>query len=280
MSEHTSQIEAVEAEVHLISRTPFSLETTPEIDFLIPELEPLYAAGKDRIYAAHASFGGPKGLLRSAAASLLGSPQTNHAGDSGDPREQEIRAIGEFARNTGLILDAKGVTGLIEKNFLDSGMEHRVGVLIDRGLVLKSYDPRDFNPHTGDIFYKPTDSLFDYLTDHLLSNFVFGDDVHLEGFYEEEETWFIVISQPFIDGRHIQKDALVKVLEDKGLRDSGSNQFKVDGGEAGDLTVTDIHEGNVLFDTDEAAYVIDAHFKFESREARLMALMALGLWEG
>lgn len=146
--------------------------------------------------------------------------------------------------------------------------------------VMKAYDYRTLNPETYEVFYKPTDCQFDYLTDLLLCNCIFADAVRLEGFYEEAGAWFIIISQPFIDGRHAKKGTVIEVLTGIGLRYAGGNQFKVDGGPAGELTVTDIHEGNIMFDRRKNPYVIDAHFKFGSRTARIKALCALGLWSG
>lgn len=175
------------------------------------------------------------------------------------------------------MFDAKGVTKLIEDDFLGFGMEHRVGVLRSSLRVLKSYDPRDFIEEEGEVLNKPTDSLFDYLTDHLLSNYLFGDDVRLEGFYKVREALFIVISQPFIAGKHARLKVMTAALEKLGLRSLGHNRFEV--GEPGNsLIVTDIHEGNVLIDRGGNPYVIDVHFKFGSRAARLKTLESLGLW--
>ncbi len=89
-----------------------------------------------------------------------------------------------------------------------------------------------------------------------------------------------MISQPFIDGRHGEKATLIQHLEELGLQALPNNRFRVDGGPAGPLTITDAHEDNVLFDRAGASYLIDVHFRFESRQARLKALQDLGLWDG
>ncbi len=143
--------------------------------------------------------------------------------------------------------------------------------------ALKDYDPRTFNDETGEVFFKPTDSLFDYLSDHQIVNHVFGDDVRREGFYEHDGSLHVVVSQPFINGRHDKSSAFISRLEQAGLQHDTGSRFFVDGGPAGILQVIDMHEDNVLFDRLGQAYVIDVHFRFPSRAARIEALKALGL---
>jgi len=61
----------------------------------------------------------------------------------------------------------------------------------------------------------------------------------------------------------------------------GSNKasFWIDGGPAGQVLVTDVHEDNVIISSSGVAHPIDVHFTFPSRAARLEALKLLGLWD-
>lgn len=40
--------------------------------------------------------------------------------------------------------------------------------------MLKAYNTRLIDEETGDMAFKPTDSLFDYITDHMLVNYILG----------------------------------------------------------------------------------------------------------
>lgn len=180
------------------------------------------------------------------------------------------------------MLNGSQVRQLLTREPLKRGIEHEVGVLRGEKLVIKDYDPRLIDADTLDIFYKPTDSLFDYLTDLLLCNHLFGDDLRLEGFYEENNQLHVIISQPFVDGTHPDWPTLVEKLEEQGLlqQEAGSTKgrFWVDAGPAGRLLVTDVHEDNVIINArTNRAELIDVHFSLGSREARIHALNALGL---
>ncbi|MCF7786020.1 MAG: hypothetical protein K9N47_07855 [Prosthecobacter sp.] len=173
--------------------------------------------------------------------------------------------------------------GLLAKKPLSPGLEHEVGVLREEKRVIKDYDPRDLDEDTWEVFYKPTDSVFDYLTDLMLCNHLFGDDLRLEGFYEEKNQLHVVISQPFVDGTHPDWTTLVEKLEAQGLlherQGSTHGRFWVDAGPAGRLLVTDVHEDNVILNPNTGrAELIDVHFSLSSRDSRIQALKALGLW--
>ena len=181
------------------------------------------------------------------------------------------------------MLDGGYVRELLAQKPLSPGIEHQVGVLREERRVIKDYDPRDLDEETWEVFYKPTDSVFDYLTDLMLSNHLFGDDLRLEGFYEEKNQPHVIISQPFVDGIHPDWPALVEKLEERGLVHSkpGSTKghFWVDAGPAGRLLVTDVHEENIIINRNTGrAELIDVHFSFGSRDSRIQALKALALW--
>lgn len=182
------------------------------------------------------------------------------------------------------MMDAGGVKRLIQEEFVGRGMEHEVGGVHDQKRVLKDYDPKEFDEETGETFFKPTASVFDYLTDLMLANHLFSDDLKLEGFYEEGNNLHIVISQPFVQGQHPKEwEALVENLQRQGLQHEFPGtvkaRFLVDGGPAGQIRVTDVHEDNVIMSPlTKMAHLIDVHFSLGGREARLGVLRALGLW--
>ena len=147
--------------------------------------------------------------------------------------------------------------------------------------MIKDYDSRLFNDE-GYPLNKPTDCLFDYLTDHLLANHLFGDDIRLRGVFEFEGGVHVLITQPFVHGHHMDWEELVSRLENQGLEHaepgSAKARFWIDGGPAGKILVTDVHEDNVIVASSGIAYPIDVHFSFGSRQERLAALEAMGIW--
>lgn len=101
------------------------------------------------------------------------------------------------------MLEAAAVKKLLaEAVFVGQGLEHRGVAPSGTSWVLKDDDPRQIDLETFEIFYKPAEHLFDYLTDHLLSNHFFGDDIRLYGFYFDRSHLHVLLSQPFIAGRH------------------------------------------------------------------------------
>lgn len=173
------------------------------------------------------------------------------------------------------------VAELIEQNFVGKGIEHSVGLLPGRSLVIKDYDTTLFDEETGTVFYKPAELLFDYLTDHILANHLFGDTVELVGAYEERSFIHLVVTQPFIEGQHPSWANLVHQLRVQGMEHESPGmtkaRFWIDGGTAGRLLVTDVHEDNVLISQSGMAHPIDVHFSFPGRQARLNALNTLGI---
>lgn len=107
---------------------------------------------------------------------------------------------------------------LDEAVFVGQGLEHRVVAPPGTACVIKVYDPRVIDLETFEIFYKPAEHLFDYLTDHLLANHFFGDDIRLYGLYLEESHLHVLLSQPFIAGRHPAWEEMVALLEEQGLQ--------------------------------------------------------------
>jgi len=181
------------------------------------------------------------------------------------------------------MLDGSQVRKLLDIEPLREGIEHKVGVLRSEKRVIKDYDTRLLDEETSYPIYKPTDSLFDYLTDLILCNHLFGDDLQLMGFYEESNHLHVVITQPFVDGSHPDLRTLVEKLEEQGLLQEKSglaqDRFWVDAGPAGHLLVKDAHEDNVIVNPKtNRAELIDVHFSLGGRKARITALQALGLF--
>ena len=161
---------------------------------------------------------------------------------------------------------------LFSQHALKGGKEHKVALINQDGRVIKDLDTQAI----------ATESLFDYLTDHALSNYFFGDDIRLEGFYLKADRLHLVLSQPYVSGRHPDWDTLKSGLEGQGLSHSYPLSripaFSMDGGAAGLIEVIDLHENNVILGSQSGwLHPIDAHFYFADRDARQAALRALGL---
>jgi hypothetical protein len=75
---------------------------------------------------------------------------------------------------------------------MKGGKEHRVAYLPDQNRVLKVADARKL----------ATESVFDYLSDLVLSNHYFDDQIHLVGAVQTKSSLCLVISQPYINGVH------------------------------------------------------------------------------
>jgi hypothetical protein len=251
-------------------------------DYFLRNNQLVYENGPDSIQKAHALFGGPQGLLGSAARAVGNAGGYHGHLDSAASTEQEIRVFADFCNQARLSLEPASVEGFIKDSPIHPGLEHRVGILLSRRRVIKEYNTRLFDEDTGEVFFKPAEQLFDYLTDHLLANHFFDDDVHLEGYYEDSEGVHVVISQPFIEGTHWKNwSKLVQKLESQGFehvsKGSTKAQFWIDAGGAGPILITDMHEDNVIVTPSGMAYPIDVHFGFPSRQARWEALKKLGI---
>ncbi len=106
-------------------------------------------------------------------------------------------------------MDPEAVEALFEANPMRGGKEHRVAYLPDNGRVVKD----------ADVDALATESLYDYLTDLLLSNHYFDDDLQMLGCYEDGERLHLVTSQPYVDGTHPEWAELKSGLVGQGLRD-------------------------------------------------------------
>ncbi|MFC5456339.1 hypothetical protein [Prosthecobacter fluviatilis] len=159
----------------------------------------------------------------------------------------------------------------LQTDALKGGKEHRVALLPGRNLVLKVADARKL----------ATESLFDYLSDLLLSNYFFDDEIQLLGGMLEGGRLQVVITQPYIDGVHPEWEELKASLIRQNLRDpaprSLGGNFVLDDDLLGEVDVFDLHPNNVIQDVTGWLHPIDAHFYFDDRAARMTALKTLGL---
>lgn len=168
-------------------------------------------------------------------------------------------------------MDAKSVEELLSANPMRGGKEHRVALLPKEGRVIKD----------ADVHALATESLHDYLTDLLLSNYYFEDDLQMIGCYQAGDRLHLVTTQPYVDGTHPDWPELKAGLMKRGLRDpyprSQSGVFIIDDLRLGEVDVFDLHPNNVIRDTTGLLLPIDAHFYFPNRAARFAALHTLGL---
>jgi Serine/Threonine/Tyrosine Kinase found in polyvalent proteins len=169
------------------------------------------------------------------------------------------------------MMNAEAVEAALAANAMRGGKEHRVALLATEGRVIK----------VADVHALATESLFDYLTDLLLSNHYFGDDIRMLGCYELRGRIQLVSSQPYIDGIHPEWNELKAGLISRGLRDphprSQSGAFTLTDDLVGEVDVFDLHPNNVIRDAVGLMNPIDAHFYFPDRETRLTALRLLEL---
>lgn len=231
-----------------------------------------YLNGTGSLEKALERFGGPQGLLRSASQSLAASVSYDPGESSPQSSDDEIRELARFAREAGLMMRADEVRTFFRENAMIGGAEHKVAEVIEVGRVLKDLDAHAI----------ATQSLFDYFTDHELANFLLGDSIEIEGFYEYEGRLHILISQPWIDGLHPDLPVLKKGLEEKGLESespSGSTGiFTIPTENLGNVHLIDIKPNNVILDEMTGEIIpIDIHFYFDTHEDRLRALEELGL---
>ncbi len=232
----------------------------------------LYPSSPIALQKAHTRFGGSQGLLRSAAQSLANAGEGNDGAGEGKSIHDEARALINFIKDAGLEMNRDAVVAIQHSaDEMRGGREHRVAMLINEERVVKD----------ADVHALATESLFNYLTDLLLSNHFFGDDLQILGCYEADERVHLVTSQPYVDGTHPDWDELKAGLAWQGLRHSHPNSrqatFIIDDETIGEVDVLDLHVNNVIRDKTGRFNPIDAHFYFDDRAARVSALTALGL---
>jgi hypothetical protein len=170
-----------------------------------------------------------------------------------------------------LLFPAEQVIQLHEANPMIGGREHRVAGLPELDLVLKD----------ADVQALATESIFDYLTDLMLSNHYFDDEIQLLGGYDLPGRFHLLSTQPFVDGSHPDWLELKPGLVAQGLLDPfpgalGGN-FILQDEILGPVDVFDLHVNNVIRDASGWLNPIDAHFYFDDRATRILAMQRLKL---
>lgn len=244
--------------------------TNPPHPSKLPAIE-LYLHSPFALQEAHERYGGSQGILRCAAQSLADAGRSDNGAGASESGDHEVHALSRFVSESGLWIHASAIKALLEANRMRGGKEHRVAYLQAEGRVLKVADVRAL----------ATESLYDYLTDLLLCNRFFDDDLQMLGCYEEAERLHLVISQPYVNGNHPDWMELKTGLVAQGMRDpypraQGGN-FIIDHDILGAVDVFDLHVNNVIRDASGWLHPIDAHFYFDNRVARTEALQKLGL---
>jgi hypothetical protein len=214
---------------------------------------------------------GAAGFLRRAAQSLADAGRGDAPEGAGESVDDEVRVLSDLITRKRRWLNADEISRELQNDALKGGKEHRVALLPNQNLVLKVADARKL----------ATESLFDYLSDLLLSNHFFDDEIQLLGGTMEGGRLQIVITQPYIDGIHPEWEDLKAGLIRQNLRDPApraiGGNFLLDHDQLGEIDVFDLHPNNVIQDATGWLHPIDAHFYFDNRAARIAALKALGL---
>ncbi|HBJ82350.1 MAG TPA: hypothetical protein DDZ88_00415 [Verrucomicrobiales bacterium] len=214
---------------------------------------------------------GASGFLRRAAQSLADAGRGDDPEGTSESIDDEIRVLSDLITRKRCLLSADEVGRELQTDALKGGKEHRVALLPGQNLVLKVADARKL----------ATESLFDYLSDLLLANHFFDDEVQLLGGMMEGGRLQIVITQPYIDGIHPEWAELKAGLIRQNLRDPApralGGNFILDHDVLGEVDVFDLHPNNVIEDATGWLHPIDAHFYFNDRAARISALKILGL---
>lgn len=184
-------------------------------------------------------YGRAAGFLRRAAQSLADAGRGDDREDSGQSIDDEIRALSDLLTRKRCWLSVDEVEQVLRDDALKGGKEHRVALLPGRNLVLKVADARKL----------ATESLFDYLSDQLLSNHFFDDEIQLLGGLMDGERFQLVLTQPYIDGIHPEWEALKAGLTRQNLRDPSpralGGNFILDHDLLGEIDIFDMHPNNV-----------------------------------
>src|SRR5690606_11955892 len=119
--------------------------------------------------------------------------------------------------------------------------------------------------------------LCDRLTDIMLSNHFFGDDIQMVGTYDDERGRLQrVTTQPYVDGTHPEWEELKAAAVAQGLSHpephARMGNFTIHDPLAGEIDVIDLHVNNVIRDASGWLHPIDAHFYFHDRAARVAVL--------
>ncbi len=130
---------------------------------------------------------------------------------------------------------------------IPGGNEHRVFLLRDKTRVLKLTNPPNFGAQGG---------LLNYLNNIVLSNFLWSDDIQLEAVRRTEAGPELIISQPFIRGRHATEEEIAAFFTARGFTYRGYHSYQRPSG----LRIADARPANIILDALTKRFMpIDLH---------------------
>ena len=193
-----------------------------------------------------------EGELKEAASIFEGgenSPSQSNERSSRETNEQKQRRLEKWAKENNLWVDS--LSDVLEDNFgtpIEGGGE---AVVYDAGEnVVKSIslDYYDGNPQAA-------------LDRILLHNYLFPDTQLTDiGFgRDSDDTFKILVSQPYIKGRAATRDEIIKYAKDRGFYTTDNNSYYFR-----NIRINDLNELNVIIGNDGIPRVIDAELRFDN----------------
>lgn len=136
------------------------------------------------------------------------------------------------------------------------GNEHRIFQTEDGKRAIKLTRPPNFGARG---------SLGDYLDNLILNNYLWGDDLRVEGLIQRAEGLQIIVSQPWIFNEPWEDDVAAydeirNFLKGFGFTETRLHTFRRDTPETGITTIMDARPANILKDAESGCLVpIDVH---------------------
>jgi hypothetical protein len=172
------------------------------------------------------------------------------------------------------MFDRDSILDWMEAHKLKGGSEHKLGGDPVSLRVVKTVSVRQIGSET----------LYGHLTDYLLGNHFWADDVTLEGFYEgsavasrKGDNLHIVISQPWRVGNYPTKENLKKWGVQRGWNYQGgpeTNPHFIDPA-AGKMSLWDVRPDNAIEDNEGVINPVDFHFYFADDVERQRSVSAI-----
>ncbi len=239
------------------------LQNSPS-DGTVAALHEFYLQGTDARTLAAEILGRPD--FAGAAAESLAHTGAGHSGTSTPAAENSARIQRQrqqllaFAYQSGLVMDGAKITAWMDSHKIQPGREHRVAFDTAAARVVKTVAVNEVKTVGADGSMIPS-TPYAYLTDHLISNLLWNDDITLEGFYHAPVTGslHIVISQPFILGHHPTTE---KLRQWQAAQTHG-------------ISMLDVKPANAIEDAQGQIHPIDFHYHFPDEARRAAALARL-----
>ena len=145
----------------------------------------------------------------------------------------EAQSLMDWSAEHGCETDADpGVFG----EEIPGGNEHRVFLRRDQTRVLKLTNPPNFGAQGG---------LLNYLNNLVLNNLLWGDDIRLEAVRRTTAGPQLIISQPFVTGRHATEEEITAFFNAHGFTFCGYHSYQRPDG----LRIADARFANILLDS-------------------------------